>query len=224
MISAFSQIASRIISLICFCLISFGTDQAHGKDEPTTEDNSKRRIVFLGDSITAGFGLEKSAAYPPLIQELAKQQGLQWECINAGLSGDTTTGGVRRVKLRVKRPLDLIVIALGGNDGLRGIAPAATQKNLLEIIETIQKKQPDATIILAGIEVPANMGADYKEKFLATFKEVARKTKASFYPSLIEGITGDPKMNLPDMIHPNEEGQKIIATKLFKKIQATILE
>lgn len=219
MISAFSQIASRTISLMCFCLISFGPHQAHGKDEPSAKDKSKRRIVFLGDSITAGFGLEKSAAYPSLIQELAKQQGLQWQCINAGLSGDTTTGGVRRIKMLIKRPTDLIIVALGGNDGLRGIAPAATQKNLLEIIETIQKKQPKAKIILAGIEVPANMGAAYKEKFLATFKEVARKTEVNFYPSLIEGISGDPKMNQTDMIHPNQEGQKVIATELFEQIK-----
>lgn len=227
MISAFSQIASRIISLSLLSLVCLSTHQATAQTktetDPKPKEKSERRIVFLGDSITAGFGLEKSAAYPALIQELAKKQGLEWKCINAGLSGDTTTGGVRRVKLLTKRPrnIDLIIIALGGNDGLRGIAPAATQKNLLEIIATVQEKQPDAKIILAGIEVPANMGADYKEKFLATFQKVAQKTKVSFYPSLIEGISGDPKMNQPDMIHPNQEGQKVIAAKLFKKIQAT---
>jgi acyl-CoA thioesterase-1 len=227
MVSAFLQIASRIIFLSLFSLLSISAVQAQGKDTDEKTDHNQRidnrRIVFLGDSITAGFGLEKSAAYPALIQELAKQQGLQWKCINAGLSGDTTAGGVRRVKLLVKRPrnVDLIVIALGGNDGLRGIPPAATKKNLLDIIATIQKKQPKAKIILAGIEVPANMGADYKEKFLATFKEVAQKTEVSFYPSLIEGISGDPKFNQPDMIHPNQAGQKVIATKLFKEIQTT---
>jgi len=227
MVSAFLQIASRIIYLSLFSLMSLSAVQAHEKDEPepkiTADDQTKRRIVFLGDSITAGFGLEKSTAYPALIQDLAKQQGLQWKCINAGLSGDTTNGGVRRVKLLVKRPrnVDLIIIALGGNDGLRGIAPAVTQKNLLAIVATIQKEQPKAKIILAGIEVPANMGADYKEKFLATFTEVAQKTKVSFYPSLIEGISGATKLNQPDMIHPNQEGQKVIATKLFKQIQTT---
>ncbi len=216
MVSAFLQTASRIICLSLFSLISFNTVQAH------ENDNNKRRIIFLGDSITAGYGLDKSTAYPALIQELAKQQDLQWKCINAGLSGDTTNGGVRRVKLLVKRPLDLIIIALGGNDGLRGIAPAVTQKNLLSIIATIQEKQPKAKIILAGIEVPANMGADYKKKFLATFTQVAQKTKVTLYPSLIEGISGDPKLNLPDMIHPNQQGQKVIATKLFEQIQTTL--
>ncbi len=216
MVSAFLQTASRIICLSLFSLISFNTVQAH------ENDNNKRRIIFLGDSITAGYGLDKSTAYPALIQELAKQQDLQWKCINAGLSGDTTNVGVRRVKLLVKRPLDLIIIALGGNDGLRGIAPAVTQKNLLSIIATIQEKQPKAKIILAGIEVPANMGADYKKKFLATFTQVAQKTKVTLYPSLIEGISGDPKLNQPDMIHPNQQGQKVIATKLFKQIQTTL--
>jgi acyl-CoA thioesterase-1 len=226
MVSAFLQTASRIIYLSVFSLISLSVVQAHEKDQPdsksTTDDQTKRRIVFLGDSITAGFGLEKSTAYPALIQELAKQQGLKWKCINASLSGDTTNGGARRVKLLVRRPLDLIIIALGGNDGLRGIAPAVTQENLIEIIATIQKQLPKAKIILAGIEVPANMGTDYKKKFLATFTEVARKTKVTFYPSLIEGISGDPKLNLPDMIHPNQEGQKVIAEKLFKQIQITL--
>ncbi|MFT6793286.1 MAG: acyl-CoA thioesterase-1 [Rubritalea sp.] len=228
MVSAFLQTASHIIYLSLFSLISIislSVVQAHEKDNAetkvTTDEITKRRIVFLGDSITAGFGLEKSTAYPALIQELAKQQGLTWKCINAGLSGDTTNGGARRVKLLVRRPLDLIIIALGGNDGLRGIAPAVTQENLLEIIVTIQKQQPKAKIILAGIEVPANMGANYKKKFLGTFTEVARKTKVSFYPSLIEGISGDPKLNQPDMIHPNQDGQKVIATKLFKQIQTT---
>jgi acyl-CoA thioesterase-1 len=228
MVSAFLQIASRIIFLSLFSLLSISAVQAQEKvaDEKTDHNQriDNRRIVFLGDSITAGFGLEKSTAYPALIQELAKEEDLQWKCINAGLSGDTTTGGVRRVKLLVKRPLDLIIIALGGNDGLRGIPPATTQKNLLDIIGTIQKEQPKSKIILAGIEVPANMGADYKEKFLATFEEVAQKTEVSFYPSLIEGISGDPKLNQPDMIHPNQAGQKVIATKLFKEIQTAFAE
>lgn len=224
MISAFSQIACRKIYLFCFALLCCIPHQASSQDLRDGDEKSKRRIIFLGDSITAGFGLEKSAAYPTLIQELAKQEGLQWDCVNAGLSGDTTSGGVRRVPLLTRRPLDLIVIALGGNDGLRGIAPEETQKNLIKIIETIQSAHPKAKIILAGIEVPANMGEEYKVKFLATFKEVARITEVSFYPSLIEGISGDPKMNQPDMIHPNEAGQKVIATKLFKQIQTAFSE
>lgn len=226
MISAFSQTASRIIFLTFLGLISFSYSQVHAQDAQKTGDKNKRRIIFLGDSITAGFGLEKSAAYPALIQELAKQQDLQWTSINAGLSGDTTNGGVRRVRLLVKRPrnVDLIIVALGGNDGLRGIAPEVTQQNLLEIIATIKEKQPTAKIILAGIEVPENMGADYTQKFLATFQEVARKTKVKLYPSLIKGISGDPKMNQADMIHPNQEGQKIIAKNLFGEIKAVFNE
>ncbi|MGJ8656055.1 MAG: arylesterase [Akkermansiaceae bacterium] len=224
MISAFSQTASSIISLICFTLLTISPQQTHAQDQPPTTDTPNRRIIFLGDSITAGLGLQKSQAYPALIQNLAKQQNLNWTCINAGLSGDTTNGGVRRVKLLTKRPLDLIIIALGGNDGLRGIAPAVTQQNLLTIINTIQTNQPKAKIILAGIEVPANMGTDYKTKFLTTFQQVADKTKVPLYPSLIKGISGDPKLNQPDLIHPNQQGQQIIATNLFKKIQSTLTQ
>ena len=215
----FSQIASLRILIIFLICISY---TANGQSEAANKEITKRKIVFLGDSITAGYGLEKSDAYPALIAELAKHQSLDWQCVNAGLSGDTTNGGVRRVKLLVKRPLDLIIIALGGNDGLRGIAPEVTQNNLLAIIASIQKAQPKAKIILAGIEVPANMGSKYKEKFLNTFKEVAKKTEAHFYPSLIEGISGDPKFNQADMIHPNLEGQKIIAEKLYKVIHTVL--
>lgn len=219
MISAFSQTASRTISLIFFSILCLIT---HAQEKQPTETKNNQRIIFLGDSITAGFGLEKSQAYPALIEQLAKQQNLNWKCINAGLSGDTTTGGARRIKLLTKRPSDLILVALGGNDGLRGIAPAVTKENLLNIITTIRKNQPKAKIILAGIEVPANMGTDYKEKFLATFHEVAKQSEVSFYPSLIQGISGDKAMNQSDLIHPNQAGQKIIATNLFKKIQPTL--
>ncbi len=206
----FSQIASLII-----LLTSLGQAQTVPYN-PANE--TPRKIVFLGDSITAGFGLEKTQAYPALIAQLAEKQGKQWICINAGLSGDTTNGGVRRVKLLVKRPLDLIIVALGGNDGLRGIAPEVTQKNLINIITSIKKAQPEAAIILAGIEVPQNMGQDYKTKFINTFKEVAKETKVHFYPSLIEGISGNPKFNQADIIHPNEQGQVIIAEKLYQEI------
>ena len=211
----FSQIASLrilILSLICMA------QPALAQDEKDIQKASSCKIVFLGDSITAGLGLEKSETYPHFIAQLAKEKGLDWKCVNAGLSGDTTNGGVRRMKLLVKRPLDLIIVALGGNDGLRGISPEVTQKNLETIIKTIQDAQPKAHILLAGIEVPDNMGSAYKEKFLATFKEVAKTTEVSFYPSLIKGISGDPKFNQNDMIHPNQAGQKVIATNLFKII------
>lgn len=182
----------------------------------------KHTIIFLGDSITAGYGLKKSEAYPALIEKLATLNDLEWNCINAGLSGDTTSGGVRRVKLLVRRPLDVIVIALGGNDGLRGIAPEATVMNLTTIIETVQKAHPKATIILAGIEVPKNMGEDYEKKFLATFVTVAKKKEVVCYPNLIAGIAGDMKFNQEDLIHPNQEGQKVIAKKLFQTIHTAL--
>jgi len=163
----FSQIASLrilILSLICMA------QPALAQDEKDIQEASSRKIVFLGDSITAGLGLEKSETYPHFIAQLAKE------------------------------------------------SPEVTQKNLETIIKTIQDTQPKAHILLAGIEVPDNMGNAYKEKFLATFKEVAKTTEVSFYPSLIKGISGDPKFNQNDMIHPNKAGQKVIATNLFKII------
>ncbi len=214
----FSQIASLTFLPFLFLCMGLSTSLA---DEDGEKAN-KPRIVFLGDSITAGYGLEKSEAYPALIENLAKDKDLHWDCVNAGLSGDTTSGGVRRVKLLVRRPLDLIVIALGGNDGLRGVAPATTQKNLFTIIETVQKTHPKASIILAGIDVPENMGEAYKKSFLATFKTVANKKEIIFYHNLIAGIAGDSKFNQEDMIHPNIDGQKVIAEQLLKVIQTAL--
>lgn len=211
------QIPSLIILVLSLC----GSIALAEESDQTAE---KKRIVFLGDSITAGYGLDKLDAYPTVISNLAKQKDLKWTCVNAGLSGDTTTGGVRRAKILAKRPMDLIVVALGGNDGLRGISPAVTEKNLLTIIETIQKAQPKSSIILAGIDVPANMGETYKKKFLATFEKVAEEKKVTFYPNLIAGIAGDPKYNQADKIHPNKDGQKHIAEQLFKVIQLAYME
>lgn len=211
----FSQIASLKFLFLSLGLMTVSADEAGVKA-------NKQRIVFLGDSITAGYGLEKSEAYPALIEELALENDLHWDSVNAGLSGDTTSGGVRRVRLLVKRPFDLIVIALGGNDGLRGVAPAATQKNLITIIETVQRAQPKAVIILAGIDVPGNMGGAYKKSFLASFKTVAEKKEVIFYPSIIAGIAGNAEFNQEDRIHPNEDGQKVVAGRLFRVIEGAL--
>lgn len=214
----YSQITSLTI-LFLWLGISMLSAEEVGKTE------NKRRIVFLGDSITAGYGLEKSEAYPAIIEKIAKQHELHWDSVNAGLSGDTTTGGVRRIKMLVKRPLDLIVIALGGNDGLRGVAPEVTQKNLTTMIATVQKAHPKVPIIMAGIDVPANMGETYNKAFLASFKKVAAANKeVIFYPNLIAGIAGDSEFNQVDMIHPNQQGQKVIAEQLFKIIQIVFSE
>ena len=211
----FPQLSSYFIIplIVAFCSLLGSLSAQEAKEQ---------RILFLGDSITAGYNLEKNQTYPAQISAMAKQQGKTWECVNAGLSGDTTTGGVRRIKVLARKPFDLFVIALGGNDGLRGIQPAATQKNLSSIIDTIKKNQANAKILLIGIEVPDNMGEAYKKSFLSLFTKAAQENKVALYPNLIEGIAGDPTYNQQDVIHPNAKGQKMIASRLLKKIDSLL--
>jgi len=218
--SAVAQISSWIITALLVCGFQaavFAEEKSAELVESKRREN-KLRIVFLGDSITAGYGLQKSEAYPALIASLAKEKGLVWDCVNAGLSGDTTAGGVRRVRLLSRKPLDVMVVALGGNDGLRGIPPAATRKNIVSIVGAIRKAQPKVKVLLVGIEVPENMGEAYKKEFLKTFSDTAKELKVDFYPNLIDGIAGDPKFNQQDVIHPNVAGQKVIAGKVFEKL------
>lgn len=174
------------------------------------------RVVFLGDSITAGYGLKKSEAYPAIIQKLAKADGHTIKIINAGLSGDTTSGGVRRIKVLAKQPIDLLVIALGGNDGLRGIPAKVSGKNLETIIDLVRKKQPDVKILLTGMQMPENMGKAYTESFREVFGEIATRKKVTTLPFLLEGVAADKNLNLPDGIHPNVKGQAIVAAHVYK--------
>ena len=177
-----------------------------------------KRVVFLGDSITAGYGLKKEEAYPAIIHKLAKADGHQLKVINAGLSGDTTSGGLRRIRVLARQPIDILVIALGGNDGLRGIDPKVSQTNIEGIIDVVQTKHPDAKIIVAGMQMPDNMGKEYINAFRKVFADVAAKKKVSALPFLLEGVAADKALNLPDGIHPNTKGQTIVAAHVYKAL------
>jgi len=176
------------------------------------------RVVFLGDSITAGYGLKKTEAYPAIIQKLAEADGHKIKVINAGLSGDTTSGGVRRIKVLAKQPIEILVIALGGNDGLRGIPAKVSGKNLEKIIDLVRAKQPNVKILLAGMQMPENMGKEYTESFREVFGDVATRKKVVTLPFLLEGVAADKNLNLPDGIHPNIKGQKIVAAHVYKAL------
>ena len=177
-----------------------------------------KRVVILGDSITAGYGLKKEEAYPAIIHKLAKADGHQLKVINAGLSGDTTSGGLRRIRVLARQPIDILVIALGGNDGLRGIDPKVSQTNIEGIIDVVQTKHPDAKIIVAGMQMPDNMGKEYINAFRKVFADVAAKKKVSALPFLLEGVAADKALNLPDGIHPNTKGQTIVAAHVYKAL------
>ncbi len=187
----------------------------------SAETTPQQTLVFMGDSLTAGYGLENPStqAYPALIQEKIDKAGLDYRVVNAGLSGDTTAGGLRRITWLLQQKIDVLVIALGGNDGLRGVSPKASKSNLKGIIERARAKYPDITIILAGMEMPVSMGQAYRQSFRQIFPEIAREKKCHLIPFLLEGIGGDPKFNQPDLIHPTAKGQRVIAETVWESLK-----
>ncbi len=179
-----------------------------------------RKIVFIGDSITAGYGLEPAAAYPALLQDKMDARGLPYQVVNAGVSGDTTAGGLRRINwvLRGSQP-EIVVIALGGNDGLRGVPVEQTRENLSGMIDRIRDISPATRILLAGMRMPESMGADYSERFFASFAIVAKEKDVALLPFLLAGVGGEAAMNQEDQIHPNAAGQQRIAATLWQQLK-----
>ena len=179
----------------------------------------RKTIVVLGDSIAAGSGVEPTEAFPNLLQEKIQEKQLPYEVVNAGVSGDTTASGVRRMPWLLKRPIDILVVELGGNDGLRGIAPEETRANIEKIISLAREKHPTIRIVLAGMQMPQNMGNDYNQKFRALFPAVAKEKKTALVPFLLEGVGGKAELNQPDRIHPNPAGHKIVAANVWAILQ-----
>jgi acyl-CoA thioesterase-1 len=178
-----------------------------------------KSIIFFGDSLTAGYGVDPDEAYPALIQRKIDEARLPWRVVNAGLSGETTAGGLRRLDWILRQPVDIFVIELGGNDGLRGIAPAATRSNLEAMIERIRQRNPHVKVILAGMQLPTNMGPEHTRSFAAIYPEIARERGTVLIPFLLERVGGDPSLNLPDGIHPTPEGHKIVADTVWRTLQ-----
>lgn len=194
-----------------------------GDNQAATGTSAPRsRIVVLGDSITAGYGLDPNEAYPALLQEKIDAAKLPFEVANAGVSGDTTAGGLRRISWALGQGADVLVIALGGNDGLRGITPKQTEENLTGIIERARKQSPNITIVVAGMKMPDNMGSDFVEQFRAIFPQVAQATKVALVPFLLEGVGGDVRLNQADLIHPNAEGQKRVAENVWAVLKEAL--
>ncbi len=184
----------------------------------TTEEDTKT-ILFFGNSLTAGYGLDISEAFPALIQERIDSLGLPYTVVNAGLSGETTASGSSRVEWVLRDPVDIFVLELGGNDGLRGISTEETRKNLIEIIEKVRGTNPDVKIILAGMQIPPNMGEEYTSRFKVIFPELAEQKNTALIPFLLKNVGGIPDLNLPDGIHPTAEGHKIVAENIWEVLQ-----
>lgn len=181
-------------------------------------------IVFLGDSLTAGYGLQNPSAeaYPALIQEKLRAAGLPHRVVNAGISGDTTAGGLRRLNWLLRQPVDVLVIALGGNDGLRGLDPAVTRANLQGIIDRTRAKYPAARLVLAGMQMPANMSEEFTRTYREIFPELAAANRIALIPFLLEGVGADPALNQPDLIHPTAEGQVVIADTVWATLRSVL--
>jgi len=178
-----------------------------------------KRIVVLGDSIAAGYGVDPDEAYPAVLQRKIEEAKLPYTVVNAGLSGDTTAGGLRRIDWILKQPVDVLVVELGGNDGLRGIPISETRSNLQGIIDRTRAKYPKVKIVVAGMKMPANMGAEYGADFEKVFADIARKNNTALVPFVLGKVGGSAELNQPDRIHPTPAGHEIVAENIWPILQ-----
>jgi len=219
-----------IISLL---LLSCGGDAAKKEKNELLEtsetesvsatNKGSKTILFFGDSLTAGYGLDDiNDAFPAIIQSMVDSLGLDFTVVNSGLSGETTAGGRSRIKWVLNQKIDVFVLELGANDGLRGVPLKETRENLQAIIDAVHKKEPDATIILAGMQLPPNMGPAYTTEFSTIFYELAEINELELIPFILKDVGGVPELNQDDGIHPTIEGQQIVARNVWTVLEKVI--
>ena len=220
--------------LLFFLLVSCGdkvkkqvesttTKSVIDKNVPSLETTSKV-ILFFGNSLTAGMGLDPEDAFPAVIQNKLDSLQMDYEVINAGLSGETTASGKNRLSWVLNQKVDIFVLELGANDGLRGIPLEETRKNLQAIIEKVQEKNPNTKIVLAGMQIPPNMGKSYTTEFRNIFPKLAEKNNAALIPFLLDDVAGNPELNQDDGIHPTKAGQKIVANNVWEILKELVVE
>lgn len=221
-----------IAAIIGFSIIAGGCQKSTPSNQPAaetanagsvavpaaeTKPDTRPVIVAFGDSLTAGFGLNEEQAYTTLLQRKVDEAGYKYRVINAGVSGDTTAGGLRRIDWAFQGNVKFVILELGGNDALRGLPVSEMKKNLAEIIEVALAR--GATVILAGMEAPPNMGDEYTREFRQAYRDLAKKYKLTFIPFVLEGVGGNPKLNQADGIHPNAEGEKILTDNIWRTLK-----
>lgn len=216
---------------ICFLAVSCQSGEAKKQkdDAPsvTTDVQVKKKaatksILFFGNSLTAGMGLEEDEAYPALIQEKLDSLSEAYNVINAGLSGETTASGKNRLSWVLNQRVDIFVLELGANDGLRGIPLSETRSNLQEIIDAVKEHNKDVRILLAGMQIPPNMGPQYTNEFKMIYPELAAQNDVSLIPFLLKDVAGVPELNQADGIHPTEAGQKIVADNVWVVLKTVL--
>lgn len=190
--------------------------------KPAATPDARPLIVAFGDSLTAGYGLPEPESYTTLLQAKIAAKGLPYRVVNAGVSGDTTAGGVRRLDWSLDGNVKVLILELGGNDGLRGLPVEQLKKNLAQIIEAAQQRQ--IKVILAGMEAPPNLGAAYVTQFRQAYRDLAKQYNVAFIPFVLEGIGGNPALNQPDGIHPNAAGEKIFTENVWRVLEPLLAE
>jgi acyl-CoA thioesterase-1 len=192
---------------------------AEGTTQPTNPSDlaSRPRIVVLGDSLTAGLGLPVEEAFPSVLQQRLDDRGFKYEVVNAGVSGDTSAGGLRRLEWALGGDVKVLIVALGGNDGLRGVPVSEMKQNLQTIVSRAQDRH--IKVLLVGIEAPPNFGERYTTEFRQAFRDVARDKGVPFVPFLLEGVAGIPALNQADGIHPTAEGARIMANTVWPGLE-----
>ena len=223
--SALSFLLLLFTSLVLFsCGGNTSETQTAEQTETTAESQEQKQqvILFFGNSLSAGYGIDPEDAFPGLVQARLDSLGKNYKVINGGLSGETTAGGLSRLDWFLEEEPYIFVLELGGNDGLRGIQLSETKKNLLAIIDKVRSKYPDTKIILAGMQIPPNMGQEYTDEFKTIYPEVAQEKNVTLIPFLLEGVAGNPELNLPDGIHPTEEGHQIVFGTVWPFIEEKI--
>src|SRR4051794_18387297 len=210
------QLRSQLVFSALFALFSLQSA------EPAKRDPSDViTIVALGDSLTAGYGLSRKQAWPALLAEKMREAGYEFEVVNAGSSGDTTTGGLRRLPalLRAHKKIDIFVLELGINDAFRGVSIEQIRSNLQTIIDQVRARQPNASIVIAGMQLPNVSSDDYVGAFGGIFRALAEKNRATLIPYFLEGVGGDPELNQWDRVHPNAAGQRVLAENVWRVLK-----
>ena len=181
--------------------------------------------MCFGDSVTAGYGLDDTNdAYPNLLQQKIDSLDLDYTVINSGVSGETTAGGESRISWVLNQDIDIFLLELGANDGLRGVALSETKSNLQSIINTVKEKSPDTKIILAGMQLPPNMGKDYTSEFRQLYSDLAKKNDVEFLPFILKDVGGVEDLNQDDGIHPNKKGHQIVADNVWEVLKPMITD
>ena len=195
------------------------TNDQNNTAKETATVKKKKSIVFFGNSLTAGYGLSPEQAFPAIIQKKIDSLGFSYQVINAGVSGETSSGGKTRIDWILREPIDIFILELGANDGLRGTPLSETKKNLQDIIDKVKAKYPGSKLVFAGMEIPPNMGQAYTTEFRNIYTDLAAKNKMTLIPFLLEGVGGEPDLNQEDGIHPNEQGSLIVAENVWKQLE-----